>query len=423
MASLAGNNVAKQQMALVRWLVSPSMASGRTSRCATIKPPLRPSSSVAITRHYSGQSDASSSSADVPVPLPTLPSVSELAAEHAALIAILKQPFPGRLQRIEGMQKRIQAMEREMEALARDRAAFRAMDLLEECPDRGIKLNWRLLELASEAVQFMRDPKYALRLRELCYANGHHPGPKLIMRLLMIFSRLNYPRGIHMVIRDIETSHATLNDSIMANLCLAFYTIGAKERAFQILDLCRGVPLEKYQQQLESSGGGMLEGGAQPEPIPGKDTAVFILERLLKQHRRHGLDTFREASLGAPGVWIPQAQRNKAKAEWASSMYQFYRSLLNYLIVTPAASDQEFAVVIEHIVVQGVSDLVMEVLQHQRIAQVMHQRPALMQMVFGSVLSEFCQYTHERYIRPLIIVINFYVCYCSTSFLCRLAGG
>jgi hypothetical protein len=329
------------------------------------------------------------------------------ALELVQVMRAALRDIPDARGRLDAMYKRNKQLERQLEVAARARDPVRALDLLLEAADRGTRPSLLCFERASDAMAKVSSPEPIMRLRALCTLHGILPSPLMLRRLLQLYARLRYAPGVHACIVDMEQLMNPGSDTLIATICLAYYSIGLHDRAFQIIDLCRGVPVEPPTQSASSAaaaaasaadgvGAGEMEvlGGtdsAADGPAAWKavetnatDTAVFILERLCRQHRKNLHERLLKRSYATADAAAA------ARREWSHEVYTFYRSLFTYLLMSGSARPEEFAVLLEHCAVHQVADLLVEMLPHARVVETLHAHPHLLQMVFGSVLGASC---------------------------------
>jgi len=233
----------------------------------------------------------------------------------------------------------------------------RAIDILEESPELGVRPPTLFFELAATSMERMcNDPAAGLRLMALCRSHGYLPTPVTLRSLLKVFSRTASSEGVHACLREIERSDRPLSDSLLRALCLALYSIGSHDRAFQLIDLFRATG----------------------------DSAAFLLEYLLHRHR---FDLMQQAQLEA--ATAPPSSSAAASGTARSREYRFrafYRTVLTYLLVSPAVTHRELLVLAAHLARHNCAVQLAEMAGHARVVEALHGSPATAQAVFCSVL-------------------------------------
>lgn len=321
---------------------------------------------------------------------PVVEDAPPLSPVASALMSGLKPLTLDRRTRLREMNDASARMMAELLDAARARDWQRAIDVLQEAPERGVRVSSRHLELAAEAMLHCPDSRQVMILHKNALSAGIIPTGVLLRRLLQCFARLRFAPGVHALVADIEATGAPVSDAILSSLATAFYAVGLHDRAFQLIDFCRGVPIDRSAlPEAETP-----ERAAQRAlSISASDTGGYILERLIWQYRKVLTQTLLwerelDPALASMPPVVKREKIYEAKRQFASELQGFYRSIFRYLLNSPAATADEFAIVIEHCAVREVADVLVAMLPHRRVAEALYAHPRLLQLVFASLLGE-----------------------------------
>lgn len=336
---------------------------------------------------------APSSSRSIVKP-PAVEDAPPLSPAAASLMSSIKPLTLDRRARLREMNDASGRMMAELIDAARARDWARALDIVHEAPERGVRLSSRHVELATEALMHCPDPRKVMELHGACAGAGVIPTGVLLRRFLQCFARLRYAPGVHALVADIEATAAPVSDAILSTLATAFYAIGLHDRAFQLVDFCRGVPIDRSAYAAHAAGEAPERAAERALSVSASDTGGFILERLLWQYRRILTQTLNWRREHDPKLAdkTPLQRRElvfEFKRDFARQLQAFYRSVFRYLLNSPAATAHEFAIVIEHCAAREAADVLVAMLPHQRVAAALQAHPRLLQLVFASLLGEW----------------------------------